>query len=681
MGWGIPNSRARAGAAARSYPPGDVAWIVLLPCALLLTAACALLGPPLGRWLFAPRGMAFWPFSPPAVRPEPTEHARYVLALLAPLLITAAVRSARRRDLPAWSAALIPIAQWLTLVLLAASIVSQHVISYFTPPQRWVYFTWPTLAVGAGIAALIALSLQREGLRERARALLRDTRPRRLAALAGAVLFTADWLLICFNSDGSIATAHRAVAANLGNFWLDETFSVLDGRPPLVGIHAQYSQLWPYLAAGAMKLFGASVGVWSGVMIAGTAAAMLAIFAVLRRIAGSALAALGLYVPFLATSFFMIDGPLANRFAPANQFSIFPMRCGGPYVLAWLTLRYVDGSRPRRRLLLFIVAGLVAINNVEFGIPAFAATVAAILWADGQLAPRILARLARDALFGLLAAAGLVALLTLAVAGSLPRFGWAFTYSRIYAIGGFNMLPMKAVGLHFALYATFVAAVAVASVRAMRGAERSMTAMLAWAGVFGFGAGSYFVGRSHPEVLKCVFSAWALALALLLVAVVRAILARPGRRPAAIELAVLFGFGLAICSVAQTPAPWTQIQRIEERSPAVLKSYEEVDLVAERTRRGEPVAIVAPLGHRIAYDAKVVDVTPFPEADLPAVMQLQETIVALRAAHGRKLFVADWRPHSYPLSAFTRAGFRAVDVPPELRVVELVDERAPLTRR
>ena len=77
-------------------------------------------------------------------------------------------------------------------------------------------------------------------------------------------------------------------------------------------------------------------------------------------------------------------------------------------------------------------------------------------------------------------------------------------------------MPMPTLGLHMALYLTFVAAPLLAAVRHVQGRDdRALTAMLAFAGVFGLVAGSYFAGRSLPWQLILVFPIWGFAVAVL----------------------------------------------------------------------------------------------------------------------------------------------------------------------
>jgi hypothetical protein len=246
-----------------------------------------------------------------------------------------------------------------------------------------------------------------------------------------------------------------------------------------------------------------------------------------------------------------------------------------------------------------------------------------------------------------LLAFALLSALTLLRAGSLPQLDLLAHYGRVFVSGGYGNIALAGLGWHVALTLTFVAAVALAAVRVASGeTDRLLTAMLAWAGVFGLGASVYFYAyRSYPDVLINLFSIWALTLALLVVAVVRA--ARTGgRAPALAGLLVLFGFGLAACSVAQFPAPWRQVERIASEGagrPLVLSEL--VEIVAARTRPGEAVLVLAPVGHRVAREAGVANVNPYPGfGQMPAREQLDEALASLEEAGGRTVFVAQTPP-------------------------------------
>ncbi|HET6449079.1 MAG TPA: hypothetical protein VFG31_08215, partial [Conexibacter sp.] len=601
--------------------------------------------------------------------PEPTEHARYLIALLGPVLVVGGVLLLQgrqvREDLAAAASAL---SQAVLLAVAATSIVAQqrHVYgpAFTNEPgtTRMVLLTPATLAVAVVVALLAAALLRDQRLLARVANALRETPLSRWIAIAVGALFVLLWLASAFNDDATLDHANGQVMENLP-FWSDEAFSVLNGHAPLVDFHAQYGHLWAYLAAGGMQILGTSLGSYAAIMLAGTAGAMAAIFATFRRLVGGAPLALALFLPFVATSFFMENGPPANRYGPANLFSLFPIRYAGPFVLLWLVVRRAQRSGGGTAIPLFAFAGIVAINNLEFGLPAFAATLAALAAASSRSRAQ-LQRLALDALAGVLVAVMAVSLLTLVVVGSLPHFGMLLSFPRIYANAGFGLLPLPALGFHLVVYATFAAALVVAAVRllsSMDADDRALTSALAWAGIFGLGAGGYFVGRSHPHVLIDLFSAWALALSLLLLVVVHAIGRRPARRPQLAELLVLAGFGVLACSLAQTPTPWSQIDRIQQTTPVARRVDNAVMTVIDHaTHRGEPVALVVPLGHRIAVALGLDNITPYANGgSMMTAQQWTETVAALRRAHGTRILTDQRTTFRETAALLAAAGFHA----------------------
>jgi hypothetical protein len=679
-------SETRPTTNADALTPAETAWIAVLPCALLLLGAILLLSKPIGALLFPTPRNEFWPAIAGQVRPEPTEHMSYLFAIASPLLLSAAVVAGsvpRLRPAPRMRRGLVRSGQAALAVFAIVCVVAQERIRFgfvylLGPPAHRAYFTPATLAFAVAMAAVVCLVLRSERARTRAAALLRETPARRAGAAAVAILFTAAWLLTAINVDSSVGNVNPAVH-DLLPWSLDETFAILDGRTPLVNFHAQYGELWPYVTAGAMALIGTSLTVYTLLMASITGASMLAVYALLRRMARSAPAALALYLPFLATSFFIERGPLGNRFEPANLFAIFPTRYAGPYLLAWLLVRHVDGRTPRRGWLLFGAAGLVALNNPEFGIPAFGATLAACAWARPPRSRGAALALARDAAAGLVAAAALVCVLTLVHSGSLPDFGLLFEFSKLYGVTGWAMLPMPHLGFHLVMFATLAGAIVVATVRAVRREEDvAFTALLAWTGVFGLGAGVYYAGRSHPEVLIDMFSAWAFALALLVLLAVRAIAARRRPLPTVAEAVLIAVFGLTVCSIAQTPAPWSQIQRLGRTTATPEFGHTPMErFVARETRPGEHVVLLNPVGHRIAYDDGIVNVSPYSSAEaVNTPRQLATTLALLRAAHGRRIFVYVPRTPPELIETIAASGYRPG--PQEARgVLELIAETPP----
>jgi hypothetical protein len=624
---------------------------VALPCALVLLALVVLLGPPLGRALFEPTGAEhIWPrfYDLRGVRPEPTEHARYVLSLLAPLLVVGAARMLRGRRVPTAASSLATsLAQAALLMFVVICIVAQREHVYevaFTGGRggaRTIYFTIATLVVSVAVALLVAFAASRPAIVGWIDRVTRETPSRRALAISVAALATLAYLLSAFNTDGTINIAHAALWDHTA-FYVDEAFAILNGQAPLVDFHAQYGHLWAYAAAGGLTLFGASLGVFAVIMLAGTAGTMAAAFATMRRlVGGSSLQTLALFAPFAATSFFMKLGPPDNRYSPASLFSLFPIRYAGPYVLLWLLVRRLDAGSARRPIGLLVLAGLVVVNNPEFGVPAVGATLAALAWTLPDRSPRGLGRLALESAAAGAIAVALVSTLTLAVGGGLPHFGMLLLFPRIFGTEGFGLLPMPSIGFHLVVYVTFVAAIVVGTSRGVAGEDRALSVALGWIGVFGLGVGAYFTGRSHPHVLIDLFSVWSYALVLLGIVAIRAIRRRAENRPQIAELLVLAGLGAMACSLAQIPTPWSQVERIQRSQPRDVRIVTALGrTIAELTRPGEPVAVLLRPGHEISEQIGIRDVTPYANIDsMMTEQQWSDTIDALERAGGRKLFV------------------------------------------
>jgi hypothetical protein len=687
-----PARPARDEARVAAVDPGSLGWMLAIPVALLALAIVLVFGPPLGELRGGDgEGYAFWADVQWAVKPEPTEQGRFLLALLVPFALSGLLAAAARSPLalpPRVVAVGVPLAQALLAAFVLVCVIEQQRIVYEVPiyqegvSHHWRYFTPATLVVSLLLAGVAAYALSRAGLRERLARLLRETPGRRLAALLVAIGATVLWLLHALNTDASImgTTSYEWSPAQ---FTLDETYAILDGRTPLVDFTAQYGSLWPYLPALALALFGETFLTFSIAMCAITAVALVALYAVLRRITRNGVTALLLFGPVLATSLFMVNGTLTSRYTFGDYFGVFPLRYAGPFLLAWLVVRRLDRAQGGldRVWPLFAVAGLVVLNNVEFGVVALVASAAALLWVERDLSARMLARLAGQAALGLLAAYAAFALFALVRGGELPQLGRLLDYPRLYANGAFGLQTIHAdLGLHLVLYVTYAAAIAVATVRRIEGAaNRPLTGMLAWSGIFGLGCGAYFIGRSHPELLIAMFPVWALTLALLTVdAVGRLSRAGGAVRPGIGTLLVLVGMAVCVCSLAQTPLPWSQLERLAQDTPttpliegeAPLPDYDGAFLPDASTRAffapedGAPVAILLTTGHQIAHAFDLDNVSRYTGMySMVDRERLRAVVEDLRAAGGASVFL----PQTYDEVYETLAGWGFERQPDEVQ--------------
>jgi hypothetical protein len=665
----------------RALTPAETAWLLLPAAALVALGLMLVAAHPLAEALFSRTRFTFWPSVMGNVHRKPAQLARFAILAGSAVAFAVAVPIAARRPLrttPRTARVAVGAVQVAVVVALALFWAEQWHMPWaklLHDRTQHVYFTPATIVVAGLLAAAGALALARPRLPAALARVAADRAWRRPLAV-GAVGLTALWLLPAIYTERSILQAPFPVFFHL-SITFDEAMGVLDGRSPFVSLTPTYGWLVPYLIAPPLAALGASLTAFMALMGTLNAVALLAIYGVLRRLARSPLAAFALYLPFLATSLFRVQGTAVAPYDFGVYFAMFPSRYLGPFLLAWLTTRHLDGDRPRRQAALFAAAGLVVLNNADFGVPALLATVVALLCAQPSSGRAILS-LCRSAVAGLAIALGLVSLLTLLRAGSLPHLGMVLRFAGL-AVAGWSDIPTPTLGFHLVVLATFVAALATATARAAsRHPDTMLTGMLAWTGLFGLGSGTYFAYRSHPDVLIAHFSTWALALALLVIALARAVLAREPRRVSPPELAVLVGLGLTICSIAQLPLPWQQIERIESSSssaPFVMAAAR--DFVAAQTRRGERVVILTPLGHRVAYEAGVTNVLAYPgPVQMPTVQQLGEAIRGMRAEGATKLFSDEELAREWA-SALARAGLVRLRWDPGSRYTEWIDRSQP----
>jgi hypothetical protein len=646
----------------RALTPEEVAWGAVVPCGLLIVAAILLLGPPLGRALLTPgANEALWPHGVYYVlgKAEPVKHARFAIALLGPLLLAGLLLAERRRPVRLAARAarrLVQGGKAATLALVVVALLGQHDAVPGQPSQRPVFSVVELLAALALLAGGLAVARSagaRAWIAERAA----DTRARRRACLLAAIALTACWLAQAVNNEGSVG---HAAFSDLPPWAMADTLAILDGRTPLVNVYPLYGTVWAYVAAVPMLVLGGSITTFSLAMTSIGGISLVALYATLRRVVRSALVALGLYVPLLAIGFLVAPEQPEGHANNAEIFSVWPIRYAGPYLLAWLTARHLDGAAPRRRWPLFLAGGLVAINNVEFGAGALLGTVAALLVAAPPRSRADAARAAGAAAAGLIGAAALVALVTLVRSGELPDWTFLTEYLRVFGTDGLVGAPMAAAGLHLALYATYAAAIAVAVARTLRGAQdRLLSGMLAWSGVFGLLAGSYFAGRSDLIKLLAMLSAWGFALVLLVVVVLRAIAAHGWRRPSAVELAVLFGFALTVVAMHDFPAPWSQPGRLSASTPNPI--YEQgpvVEFIGRQTHPHERVAILISMSNRIARQLSLTNVSPYPMIEAVVTRRQFGVLTgAIRREAAHKIFVEEQLLAPPQRAVLKRAGF------------------------
>jgi hypothetical protein len=675
----------------------DLAWLGLIPATLLLVAAFFWLAPTAAQLYPRPTEQVF-PAWQVLIRPEPLEATRFLIAAAIPPIVAVVVlavgtgRPARR------SLDLVVVAiQLMGIAFLGWSVAHQISVPPLTSPDYFdpLLLSVPNILAGVAIGIILTagavshaeLRLPRRG------ALVRRLARRKGIALAVAVAVTAVWLLPAVVTDGTLGQIGGVPSGHIPS-QAEDYFAVVNGRTPLVNYIPLYAHLLPMALAPVLSAFDCSLTSFSISMCLLSLVALLAVYATFSEVTGRPWAALALYIPFLAISLFPWDRHGAHGATwefNGNYYGFFPDRYLGPFVVIWLCALSIR----RRRLppwVLFFAAALTAINNPEFGVPCLLALVVALQFgADRSMALR-----ARIATHGLHGAAGLLIALALFVgwtvvrSGELPDPALAVYWSTIFSRDGYGLAPMPTLGLHWALYFTYAATLLTASVRYVRTApDRTLTAMLAFAGAFGLMTGFYFAGRSLPYQLILLFPVWGFALALLTWTIVLAF--RPVRgdlsrlkRLLIPAFAVFAGFGVMTAGIDRFPLPWQQVERLSASGTAVYDLSAVQRLVEAHTNQGDHVLILGTLlDHRVAERAGVVNTSPFFDAlGLLSESEVLRALGYLEDEGGRKIFEVVFRGqavkttiHPQLAEILRQRGFEAVRRDPINRQSALLEWR------
>jgi hypothetical protein len=608
---------ARAGLRERlAAAPEDVAWIATIAGAILLAAVIAWMCP-LIKGLYPSPGTNLFPEWRVLVKPEPLEEVRSIVALATPFILAGIVillgadRPPRRStELP------ILVVQVAFGGLLIWALLGQPRRSGFLPPD---YFEQLLLSVPVLVAGLlIGLLTTLVAVRWRS---LAD----RIAALQGvgqwwialglAAAATAVFVLPAVVTDGTVGQSGPLASGHIPTQG-EDYFAVLNGRTPLVNYISQYVNLLPIAVVPILRAFDGSITSFSITMCVLSGLGMLAIFGMFGEVTRKPWVALVLYVPWLALSLFPWHDNGAIREFNGNYYGVMPGRYLGPFILAYLIARSTRAAIPKWAL--FGFAGLVALNNWEFGSAALLAAIAAQLAALDRSKPvwSALRSLAVQGLAGVAGALALVCAITLIRAGELPDPSLLTYFSRVFLRDAYGLVPMPARGLHWAVYATYVAALLIAAVRfKRRDPDRTTTAMLAFSATFGLTSAMYFVGRSSQFQIILLFPVWGLALALVALVAFRALLSARGDREALRRVlipaaAALIAFGVMVATIGRISPPWHQIDRLNETGHP-LNLQNPAAYVAAHTAPGEHVVIIGPEAeHLIADRAGVVNSSP-----------------------------------------------------------------------
>jgi hypothetical protein len=615
-----PHAAAPAPSKRERPSAEDIAWVGAIVAVFALVAAFFTLAPLLAHLYPAPNHdvFAIWRGQ---IAPEAHEEVRGMLTLGTPILLALAVAMAGSSRSPRRSLDPFILGAQVTGVgLLVLAVLRQQRTSGFLPVNYFDQYLLSPANLIAGILiglGLTALVLRWSGrLPAWATRIGAALRAKPWLAFALAALATAIWLLPAVISDTTIDLSGPLAAGHIP-LQGEDYFSVVNGRTPLVNFIADYANLLPLFVAPILGAFNSSITAFTLIMCALSGLALLAVYGVFGEVTRGRWLALGLYVPFVALALFPWNDEGPFREFNGIYFGVLPGRYFGPFILAWLCALSF-----RRRIplwALYGVAGLVVLNNSEFGVAALLALTAAQVATWDRSSPlrgRLLSLVGWGAA-GLLGALALVSAFTLIRAGGLPNPTFLTYFSRLFWHDSYGLVPMRTLGLHWAVYLTYAAALLMAAVRYARAApDRTLTGMLAFAGMFGLATAMYYVGRSSQFQLMLLFPAWGLALALVAWTAGHSLRAAAPNSDRLWRLlvpacAALIGFGVMISAIDRLAPPWRQVERLQNGRAAIYDDTAAQSFVESKTTPGEDVLIIGTsIDHRIAERAGVVNVSP-----------------------------------------------------------------------
>ena len=422
---------------------------------------------------------------------------------------------------------------------------------------------------------------------------------------AAGLLFLAVVNLVVFTPEDPAANLQTAVIHFHQNFFLGPANHVLAGDAMLVDTFSQYGVGSIYMLAGAFQVIPIGNGTLGLIDGSLSAATFVAAFAICRICGVSWLLAVGAFAAATVALTYGLDYPLGGLLQHGG------IRFGMPMLLL---LAGVAEARwrerlPTRRAAQTLQLATVALSAV-WALESFiyvTATAVALVAVGALLEPagrrrRYVLRRAGAVLVAWLLAHLLLAALTLALGGSLPRWGAYLDTLRAF-LGG----PIGDLTYDFAPFspALLVAAAYIASVTGLatlwRGSRalllRERTTILAIAGGTAYGVTlfSYFVNRSADHILPYVCLPVVLV-AVLWLALVSRTAELGGRRTGRLAL----GAGVAVAALAVSVAAGSAATRFEQSALGIaLPGGNSPRAAMQRLWNPPPLAPAAPMGARL----------------------------------------------------------------------------------
>jgi hypothetical protein len=279
---------------------------------------------------------------------------------------------------------------------------------------------------------------------------------------------------------------------------INEVLAPNNGQIPAVNFAAQYTNLSGFL----FELINRVIPYNSQLFMLHAASVYLTLltlltFCILFVITGKITSgSVSSVIPIIVLTFMLVTPNSVGSGLITSLFSAVSIRILPVYLVCLLLIR--DHFSRRHVFLLGVVASLAAINNLDFGIPVFFATVIVMFIHPTILIYRRLnlTSFCLGISFSLIAYLGLLS----ALSGSFKLNLWLLFASSFGS--GFGSVPMPIGGIHVFILGLFCASIAIGAMNTKylivhtNNSERRAAVVSLFFGLVGLGAFPYFVNRS-----------------------------------------------------------------------------------------------------------------------------------------------------------------------------------------
>ncbi len=429
-------------------------------------------------------------------------------------------------------------------------------------------------------------------------------------------------------SDFSIADSLEIYQWHLP-FTLNEFASVLNGRTNWVNYFPIYQNLTPYLLLPIFSTFGLTTESFTLTM------ALLSIFIFMlvyrvfvqftRDVWGASVLLL-LLVGMCAFPY-VISG---NQEINPLDFQMIPLRYLGPWILFYLAA-FLSERQGRLVIPVFVFGTFVAMNNLNFGIPAFGAAFLALLVIHSSRLKFIF-----QVVISIGIGLALVSGFTYLRSGELPQFGVDLMTQKAYGIFGYASLAMPPFGIQWIIVAIFMGALVTGWFK--RNDDPLRSVVFIYSGVFGAGSFFYYVGRADSGVLISLFGSFGLSFLPLLWCEWEKW--KEKRRVGVLTVSYALVVSFLLPMALRLPSIPGQISRLESANPSFrLRRAKLCELIGKYSKEQDAIAIIYPYGHLLAEKLGMRNVSPYSEDDnLILISQIERLALQIKKGFVKKVY-------------------------------------------